>query len=241
MPFNPSFQTLPSFYRTDSMKGDLKPENIILFNETENPTEKGILQITDLGLGRFHGFGSRSKDDPRRIAGSSTYLPPEMALNIPISRAYDIWSLGCVFLEFFTWMVEGCEAVKEFSNTRLLMTEDDVMDDVFFTHTAGQAEVRDGVIRWVQRLRQHERCSKMIHDLLDLTMNRMLRIGTRERISSTELKAKLTQILQRSRIDSRQQTLDYVLGPIRSVEDKPGNEESSNSFFYKGQGLGTRE
>jgi len=194
------------------IKGDLKPENILWFNESDNPTEQGILQITDLGLGRFHGFGSKSRDDPRKTPGSATYVPPEMALNIPISRAYDIWSLGCVFLEFFTWMVEGYEAVEDFSNARLLKTEDGVIDDTFFTRTGGHAVVREGVISWVQRLRQHRRCSRMIHDLLDLTMNRMLPIGARERIGSTELKAKLTQILQRSRRDSRPQTLDYVLG-----------------------------
>ena len=94
-------QTDPKF----GWHGDLKPENILFFEATEN------LQITDLGLGQFHSVKSRSKVAAMGIEGSLTYIPPEILLKEPVSRAYDIWSLGCVFLEFITWLVEGGEAV----------------------------------------------------------------------------------------------------------------------------------
>ena len=190
----------------------MKPENILWFNETDNHTSEAVLQITDLGLGRFHRFGSKSKDDPRTVGGSATYIPPEMVLpKARITRAYDIWSLGCVFLEFVTWMVEGYDAVGEFSNARLEISEDGVKDDTFFTHTENSTVVRAGVIRWVQRLRQNRRCSGMIQDLLDLTMNQMLRIVVKERIDSGGLKAGLDGILAKAR-DTGTATADYVLG-----------------------------
>lgn len=192
--------------------GDLKPENILWFNQTDNPSDKGILQITDLGLGRFHGFGSKSRDDPRKTAGSATYVPPEIALDISISRAYDIWSLGCVFLEFVTWMLHGYGAVKEFSNARLAMSGDQVLDDTFFMHNGSSAVVREGVVKWVKHLRQQPKCSRMIHELLDITMFHMLQINVRDRISSTDLKAKLDRILQKARQNTRTETLEYVLG-----------------------------
>jgi len=212
------------------VKGDLKPENILWFKETDNPTKQGILQITDLGLGRFHGFGSKSKDDPRKTAGSATYVPPEMALNKPISRAYDIWSLGCVFLEFFTWMVKGCEAVKEFSDARLLKTEDGVEDDTFFTRIGEHAVVRDGVINWVERLRQHPRCSKMIHDLLDITMNKMLRVAVGERIGSRELHTELKKVHSKATKDTELTTLEFILGR-KSKDIAKSDESDSNSYL----------
>ncbi|KAE8443567.1 hypothetical protein EG329_001729 [Mollisiaceae sp. DMI_Dod_QoI] len=62
--------------------GDIKPENILWSNE----------------------FG---EDDPKTVNSSLTYAPPEIALEKPISQAYDIWSLGCLFLDFITWVIEG--------------------------------------------------------------------------------------------------------------------------------------
>ena len=76
--------------------GDLKPENILWSDDGHG----GVLEITDLGLGRFHQLESRSRVDPRTVNGSPTYTPPEISLEIDVSRAYDIWSIGCVFLGF---------------------------------------------------------------------------------------------------------------------------------------------
>jgi serine/threonine protein kinase len=111
--------------------GDLKPENILRFEG--NNGDAGILQITNFSLGRFHRFESRSTQDPRRINGSSAYAPPELALALPVSRAYDIWSLGCIFLEFITWLLEGSAGLESFTSSRLLEGEDGIIDDVYFT------------------------------------------------------------------------------------------------------------
>jgi serine/threonine protein kinase len=59
--------------------GDLKPENILWTDDTDTVNNLGgILQIADLGLGRFHRLESRSKQDPKNINGSPTYMPPEL-------------------------------------------------------------------------------------------------------------------------------------------------------------------
>jgi serine/threonine protein kinase len=78
--------------------GDIKPENILWFQETpDTDDEAGILQIADFGLGRFHGRESRSNVHPDGVVGSPTYEPPECKLHRPVSRAYDIWSLGYLY------------------------------------------------------------------------------------------------------------------------------------------------
>jgi serine/threonine protein kinase len=113
--------------------GDLKPENILWSNELDGFDGPGILQIADFGLGRFHGRASRSQVDPRTIASTPTYEPPEIALNLKVSRAYDIWSLGCLYLEYLTWRLGGYKLLEEFGNSRLTTEEDGVMYDKFYT------------------------------------------------------------------------------------------------------------
>lgn len=198
--------------------GDLKPENILWSNELHAPNGTSILQITDLGLGRFHRLGSRSKDEASKVMGSATYTPPEISLNIPVSRAYDIWSLGCIYLEFITWLLEGSAAVYDFSTARGEIGIDELDDDTFFSLRTpeGQrsyAEVRAGVLTWMERLRQNERCFGMIRDLLDLIAQKMLRIEVKDRIDSVGLKSKLKDILARAERDT-----PYLVGECPPLE-----------------------
>jgi serine/threonine protein kinase len=197
--------------------GDLKPENILCSNEPPGSYSSPILQITDLGLGRFHRLGSRSRDDPKKVMGSATYTPPEISLEIPVSRAYDIWSLGCIFLEFTTWLMEGSAAILEFSNARNETALDEIDDDTFFSLKTSEqrsyAEVRSGVVAWIQRLQQSERCSGMVRELLDLISQKMLQIQTKDRIGSSGLKSTLKDFLAHANRDTA-----YLLGNNPPVE-----------------------
>jgi serine/threonine protein kinase len=119
--------------------GDIKPENILWSNELDGIDGAGILQIADFGLGRFHGRASRSQVDPRTIASTPTYEPPEIALNLKVSRAYDIWSLGCLYLEYITWRLGGYKLLEAFGNSRLTTSKDGAIYDKFYT-------LKDGAI-----------------------------------------------------------------------------------------------
>ncbi|KAH8780742.1 kinase-like domain-containing protein [Hyaloscypha finlandica] len=177
--------------------GDLKPENILWYN---NSNSRGILQIGDLGLGRFHRMESRSNQDPTTIEGSPTYMPPELPLGELISRAYDIWSLGCVFLEFMTWILLGPKGLLQFNEARIATAHNGCTDDTFYMlinsgpgHRYG--EVREGVRNWITHLRQCNTSSKMVRDVLDLVEKQMLQVKVGNRISAQKLddffKAKL--------------------------------------------------
>ncbi|TVY48835.1 Serine/threonine-protein kinase [Lachnellula occidentalis] len=117
--------------------GDIKPENILWSMEIDEIHadrckcifERGYLLIADFGLMEFHRRLTRSKVLAQKIGGSQTYGPPEMGLNKEISRAYDIWSLGCLYLEFIIWMVLGWEALSEFSKARGMTGASGVTDD----------------------------------------------------------------------------------------------------------------
>lgn len=183
--------------------GDIKPGNILYFEDGQ------LLKITDFGLGRFHGRDSRSGIDPRKVAHTLTYEPPECTIGRSVSRAYDIWSLACLFLEFVTWLLEGNEQIERFADERGKDEKIAVInDDNFFTivtdeHRENEAEVRDSVVRWVARLRAHANCSGLIHELLDLVMSDMLQPHPDQRIKASVLKGKMAGLARRAGSDER--------------------------------------
>jgi serine/threonine protein kinase len=185
--------------------GDLKPENVLWFETTESaPDSLGILQIADLGLGSFHRLDSRSNIEAKRVGGSPTYVPPEYALDLPISRAYDIWSLGCVFLEFVIWLLDGPKGLGKFADDRLIKAPDGVYDDSFFIvalrSDTGKyaADVRPSVREWIRGLHTHHRVSAFIHDMLDLITQEMLVVRPQDRITSRRLSQKLEEFATRA-------------------------------------------
>ncbi|TGO23805.1 hypothetical protein BPAE_0121g00210 [Botrytis paeoniae] len=216
--------------------GDIKPENILWFPEgPEAQDPLGVLKLADFGLGRFHGRDSKSGIRPSGIRSSPTYEPPECKLRRPVSRAYDIWSCGCVWLEFITWLLKGSAGIEEFSNRRGNNAgPNEIDDDNFFTIIPNnrilEATIRDGVEQWVKQLHQHERCSQLIHDLLELTMDHLLLIDSNERIKAGEFNRKMADFYQEAKKNP-----DYMLKPA------PLSPEDSKAMFlgiprYEGSG-----
>ncbi|KAF2796752.1 kinase-like protein, partial [Melanomma pulvis-pyrius CBS 109.77] len=187
--------------------GDIKAENILWFaSSAASDDPKGTLKIADFGLGRFHGRDTRSNVDWRQIKSSPTYEPPELKLHKPVSRAYDMWSLGCIFLEFATWMLKGQEGNEDFADERGSPDSNPIFkelsNDEFFTvidTDRTMAVVRDGVVRWVAHLHQHKNCSAFIHDLLDMIMGHLLVIRPAYRYGAVELDRKFQSFRQKAK------------------------------------------
>lgn len=184
--------------------GDLKPENILWFhkcaNEAENPTGIGILRISDFGLAEFHGRNSRSGLNANKIAISSTYRAPEYETVGQISQAYDIWTLGCLYLEMATWYLCGYKAAyNDFSDERLKSESVDaqVREDTFYQRVDGEggAAVKQTVIDWVEKLRRLPECTEYMRDLLDYIMSYMLVLDTKD-----SKRAKCGQVVSQMRV-----------------------------------------
>jgi len=209
--------------------GDIKPENVLWFAKDHyslQPHSMGILQIADFGLGRFHGRDSRSKVNPEDILSSPTYEPPECKMKLPVSRAYDIWSLGCIYLEFITWLLRGSAAIETFADFRGRdATGTGINDDNFFTISMKdgvlKANVREQVTAWSDKLHSDENCSKLVHDLLDLTMSDLLVIESDNRSKASWLHIQLKEMLKRAESDP-----EYLLNP---VPRKPANGRSNSA------------
>lgn len=160
--------------------GDLKPENILRFNTTNNPNlvetepQLGILKIADMGLAKqhIHATVNRTKNTSQRY-GTVRYEAPE-ALNEKggRSRLYDVWSMGCITLEFIIWLLYGNKALEEFHAQVGGPTKQACQ---YFE--SKPPRVHHVVTNWISHILQRDpECSQdsAIKDLLDLVRKRLL-------------------------------------------------------------------
>ncbi|KAL3487281.1 hypothetical protein BJX62DRAFT_241206 [Aspergillus germanicus] len=61
-----------------------------------------------------------------------TYCPPDLRRRFQISDKWDIWGLGCLYLEFVTYLIFGFRGIAEFRDQRLGR-----VTDVGFPHSRG--------------------------------------------------------------------------------------------------------
>ncbi|KAE8443565.1 hypothetical protein EG329_001727 [Mollisiaceae sp. DMI_Dod_QoI] len=195
--------------------GDIKPENILWSCEDVKDecgsNDLGNLLIADFGLMEFHRKSTRSGVPFDNIPVSPTYEPPERSLKINFSRKYDIWSLGCVYLEFITWLVGGMELLRKFPDAREESNFGGIVyDDTFFSlkqhpnpdpkdpKNGMYAIVRPKVTDWIKDLRNMPRYSQFIHDFLDLVEDRMLKVNQEERLQCSQLNIELANIVKKA-------------------------------------------
>lgn len=102
---------LKSFW---SYHGNIKPANILWFpgGHSDGPTKLGTLKFTDYGITGDYGIPGSI---PSNVSYCDAQVSPELP---PIGPKHDIWALGCVYLEFVTWLSDGWGGVDEFCNRR---------------------------------------------------------------------------------------------------------------------------
>ncbi|KAK1255600.1 hypothetical protein MKX07_007859 [Trichoderma sp. CBMAI-0711] len=143
--------------------GDIKPENILYFGEPDSG--QCYLVVADFTLMRFHSTDTVHYTDANRVDFSRTYRPPEVmqASKVRIDQSYDVWTLGCVYLEFVTWYLIGYRAIREenlgsptgelLDNFQAMRKREEgnyeVSDDKFFYYYAGYPKVKQSVRQWV--------------------------------------------------------------------------------------------
>ncbi len=154
--------------------GDLKPENVLCFKE-ENDT-LGYLYVADMGLVKFHATSTAYRSHPTRsMAGTWKYCPPEEKTTLreqrQRSRVYDVWSMGCIYLEFLVWLLYGFSELKNWKST---------FSEYFsITTTASgeaKAEVHNNVQTWIRYMEEKDPRirNSALGDVLKLVKTRLL-------------------------------------------------------------------
>lgn len=189
--------------------GDLKPENILMFRDPARSGSKlGTLRISDLGLAKRHIRETQKRVTPTtQTSKTPVYEPPEVhtQLNGPRSRIYDVWSMGCVIMEFIIWLLHGKAGLDSF---RTLEYIHNMEKETFFykIDEKGRGHVSDIASKWMEHLNGDLECrgDTALHDLLQLVKQGLLNVniekgGSKARIESPLLAKELNRICERAR------------------------------------------
>ena len=215
--------------------GDIKPQNILWFsNNTKNANGKLVL----IDFEHSVLLTSKYKSNALALIGDRTYRPPNVQ-DTPehrFTQRDDIWSLGCVYLEFITWLIMGYEGIKMFQRYREERTSSRniALDQAFYTRNVGGGLdiVREAVTFWIFDLRQKLRCSRMLDEFLTLIQERMLFAKQSERASAEDIAQSLSSLYQKSLGDEsfvlgRPTKQEYFTHQLFYVPDN--SEERANS------------
>lgn len=88
---------------------DIKPKNILCFQVQGQGT---FLRLADFGFSKPGTVNADPQFESSTVHDVKTYRSPEQDLEEFMSLKSDVWSLGCVFLEFMTWCLLGWEHIK---------------------------------------------------------------------------------------------------------------------------------
>lgn len=159
--------------------GDLKPENILCFcrivpEAGELPTDIRLV-IADAGHSRIHEKATELRGEITTTqAGTQTYTPPEVQVQSDKarSRRYDIWSIGCLYLEFLIWILYGSDGLEAFH------TDVKRAQPYTFYRTDPDVSLKPEVQGWIEEIKKDPRCtpikSTAVGQLIDLIEKRLL-------------------------------------------------------------------
>ncbi|KAF2969399.1 hypothetical protein GQX73_g4172 [Xylaria multiplex] len=225
------------------LHGDIKPENILCFptDQTHTDAHGSIVPEPDLGRLKLTCFGPSKFREPSTeesiettIAFRLNYRPLETEiLKGFINQATDIWSLGCVFLEFATWYVMGARGLEAFINTWRNTNNlfpgwgGQVMDAAFFsfgTRLHPDKSMLNSSL--IADIREHPRSTKAIHAFLDFIETKML-VHEDKRATAITVAAALWNLLRSSSNNSGTWGLSMAGG-----NDVPQDKEQLRLTLY---------
>ncbi|KAG7409313.1 Calcium/calmodulin-dependent protein kinase [Fusarium oxysporum f. sp. rapae] len=204
---------IDALHGKNTRHGDIKPQNILHFLKTHNDAtmdSRGRLILADVGVSKIHREITSMRQDPTNCQQSTvTYEAPEAQSDQregkPRGRRYDMWSLGCMFLEFTVWLVFDYSTVRSFRKSR--RTRDDPKDAFgsFFVQTSDKLiQIHSAVIEALGHLQGHPLCSgnTALADLIQLIQDHLLQVDVQKRTQAPELFKMLESITRRAEEDS---------------------------------------
>lgn len=119
--------------------GDIKPGNILWFRG-EAGDGRGRLVVADLTMTRFHSDDTVNDTTFSGRGMSMTYRAPEVNVIVreKESQAYDVWSLGCTFLEFIVWYHLGYHALGHPADVKAKQTNKTACSRDYYLNERGE-------------------------------------------------------------------------------------------------------
>ncbi|KAH9208072.1 kinase-like domain-containing protein, partial [Leptodontidium sp. 2 PMI_412] len=236
--------------------GDLKPENILhvrtraVAKGLDSDLDVGILKIADMGLAKHHTVLTELRPPTSMKYSTYRYEPPEIVLDSSTksggrSRRQDIWSFGCVTLEFIIWLLYGTWSLNEF-NKMYVVNEMDQQCPYFEVEGKGEnkrAKVHPAVSETMDLLSRDQECKvgqdSAIKDLLRIVRTKLLvvnlKAGAGSRAKAGELRQALDEIVRKGEENERY----WYTGQSRSSSLRlPRLRSSGPDFLNPASALG---
>ena len=209
----------PSLRRSTGFHYDLKPENILLFRDAGGKSM--TWKVSDFGTTRIHeivsGSGTsqhqyRSHKTRSLSQGDPVYCAPDWVLRGETSRPYDIWSLGCVFLEVLLWAfhIEGWQT-PEFEMARVLSPPKGHQTPAFWYQKNDKIGLKPAVTSKLMALQTNCEQYGVFADLVTITAN-MLRLEPEDRPRAAVIVSDIEGLQVQAELDL-QQDADFYDGP----------------------------
>ncbi|KZM23618.1 uncharacterized protein EKO05_0007461 [Ascochyta rabiei] len=179
---------------------DIKPENLLMFIYNQNGKKtywfrlsgfscaKVVDVLTSVSGKNRHSWKTVSK------AGTPVYRAPEATAKGKTSRPYDLWSLGCVYLELLVWFLDGYTALTEFREKRECLVSPGGREDEGFYYTPkenDQFRLREVVLQRIESVTS--RCKGPLKDIAN-AIPKLLQIDPQQRPSAKSLVEDLKHI-----------------------------------------------
>jgi serine/threonine protein kinase len=116
------------------------------------------------------------------------------------SRKYDIWSLGCIYLEFAIWLIHDWKSIQDFNEERKPKAYTDTFAH-FYHDSNGKVEVHPKVNEKIKSLKSNPQCGENspLGGLIDLIDAHLLRVEVDERLDAEGLRNRLESIVNKAK------------------------------------------
>ena len=208
----PSLVAPASGDRKTAWHHDLKPENLLLL--LDNCADRGMIEISDWGSGKVSEYRHTSSYHTKSPNGTATYEPPEAVSDGGVSRPYDLWSLGCVYLVLLVWATFGREEAEKFSRDRETTSGStqtgSFRDDAFWKLDGKEKVLRSSVTARMRRLDEDPKALPF-KEFLEC-VRRMLEIDPKKRIKASELSKTLDKIykMKKAELENDSENLPFL-------------------------------
>ena len=179
---------------------DIKPENLLMFIYNEAGQRNYWIRLSDFSCAKVADVltmvSGKNRNSWRTVSKSGTpvYRAPEAVMRGKTSRPYDLWSLGCVYLEILVWFLGGYVALLRFREERECLVTPDGREDEGFYYLPREGDkfrLREVVLEMIQSVLK--RCEGPLKEIA-LTIPMLLQIDPRQRPTAEGLVKSLRHI-----------------------------------------------
>ncbi|ENH62796.1 hypothetical protein FOC1_g10006259 [Fusarium oxysporum f. sp. cubense race 1] len=189
--------------------------------ETPGSKKTRYLKIADMGLAKRHVVATQDRSCLTSTRyGTILYEAPEAQTSYSgRSRQYDVWSMGCITLEWVIWILYGNDQLQRFySDLKGYGNDFTPYYQLDANYSQKRAKVHPAVVYWISHIKTtHPECQEesAIKDLLQLVEERLLVVPLPVRRPTT--------LLDTSRQSNR--------SPLPDSQDVPNQPRATSKEF----------